>query len=1069
MSEGFKKNVKSFTPYRARPSEIGSVDASIDPMRQVRLRVQNSLDLQVQQLSTDQPFSTNLFINPQYTTFDISQRVSLDGNIDFMFNNLIGTFVNSSLDSKLIQKPLDIFQSQNRQINPTLSSFFNSPRQSIYPFLQQSQQNEMPRHSNNSLDKQIKITQINSPSQFIIRPPSIQQQQINVNLNHFKKEELKLLNQDDSDQSEVVQSESSWNQNKDEKKEIKINRRTRKRCIIQESSESYKIGRKKKGSKVNDTKNITKNFSKAIISYILNNEQMIQGFMKKDQYDNFVQLLKTKKNQMTNIKQLRDLWIDGEFLELQVNISQEINLQLMYIIQEFLILLGIQNIDKIFQGPLRSLKILNSSKLYDQIHLKQNDFPIKQFCYDFNQFFIASIMKKEDYRIILQYSQLTLNRLTAPYYHENKGCQFNLFELDKPTQAALEQDESKQFTCPVCHLKGKLKLDILYCQNEFVNEKNQLVVNQSNQQILKIQKQNYTHSFLSKEQEVLELQQQFNSQILLNVKFQNQLTLQYIEKINQDRNNEIFQIFRRNSQLNLPTLIGIINFKLILFYHISKTKLEFDLYDDTNKKNCIKIHDYQTSGNIRIKQVDLIDNYIYIIIQQESFFQLYRGRYNQIFNEDRNEAIFYVSQMPGYTLLGESRLLQFKKQKSIMIGNKGSIIVKDIIDNNVVMNQNLRIPELNENSQLVQLLDSQILFVDQNIMAEVGVIKEYNYSEQKIIKIIQNNIFNQIFENDLPIVHNQVLYLLNSERLNNQNIQVQYIMPGRENNCFTKTIQILNHNSYMKVKIIPTTQTQVGIVSSYMRNIIQYQLIRFAMPLKAFMFGIILISALVLAQTNVELSEIETNPIPTMVNFDGYQRNEDQIQQQQEYFNFDDTFTSSNTQVIQNIENNQSVEDPNNFILDQEDVSTLNSQITTMTNNQNYIQDVNDIPQLDMIHTQSTQTINQQDSTNISETQSKNTNSNCIVIYSQCHFKGESLQLCESQRNIDDFDHDIKSIEIPKGYSVRLYNKEDFSGEKIVLKESQECLIKPLALTQLKEKQWNKFTILAQNINLRAI
>lgn len=33
MSERFKKNVKSFTPYIARPSDVASVDASIDPMR----------------------------------------------------------------------------------------------------------------------------------------------------------------------------------------------------------------------------------------------------------------------------------------------------------------------------------------------------------------------------------------------------------------------------------------------------------------------------------------------------------------------------------------------------------------------------------------------------------------------------------------------------------------------------------------------------------------------------------------------------------------------------------------------------------------------------------------------------------------------------------------------------------------------------------------------------------------------------------------------------------------------------------------------------------------------------
>ena len=36
MSEGIKKNGKSFIPYVAKPQDIPSVDASIDPLRQSR-------------------------------------------------------------------------------------------------------------------------------------------------------------------------------------------------------------------------------------------------------------------------------------------------------------------------------------------------------------------------------------------------------------------------------------------------------------------------------------------------------------------------------------------------------------------------------------------------------------------------------------------------------------------------------------------------------------------------------------------------------------------------------------------------------------------------------------------------------------------------------------------------------------------------------------------------------------------------------------------------------------------------------------------------------------------------
>lgn len=40
------------------------------------------------------------------------------------------------------------------------------------------------------------------------------------------------------------------------------------------SDKSFRIKKKKKGSKVNDTKNITKNFSKAIISYIMQSKEI---------------------------------------------------------------------------------------------------------------------------------------------------------------------------------------------------------------------------------------------------------------------------------------------------------------------------------------------------------------------------------------------------------------------------------------------------------------------------------------------------------------------------------------------------------------------------------------------------------------------------------------------------------------------------------------------------------------------------------------------------------------------------------------------------------------------------
>lgn len=66
---------------------------------------------------------------------------------------------------------------------------------------------------------------------------------------------------------EIINEESDW-----EKPKVKLRRRSK----MDDSSESYKVSRKKKTSKVNDTKNITKNYSKAIISYIISNPEFVQ-------------------------------------------------------------------------------------------------------------------------------------------------------------------------------------------------------------------------------------------------------------------------------------------------------------------------------------------------------------------------------------------------------------------------------------------------------------------------------------------------------------------------------------------------------------------------------------------------------------------------------------------------------------------------------------------------------------------------------------------------------------------------------------------------------------------------
>ncbi|CAK86734.1 unnamed protein product (macronuclear) [Paramecium tetraurelia] len=417
-------------------------------------------------------------------------------------------------------------------------------------------------------------------------------------------------------------------------------------------------------------------------------------------------------------------------------------------------------------------------------------------------------MKNKDYRIIQNSSQLTLDSLKAPYYHMGKACQFNFYELDPQIQNELQLDESKQVVCPVCHIKGQLQLDVTYMQNELKDDETQWVVEKSTQQMLRMQKSTFTHSLISQQQDVLKLQQEFNSKMLNN----NKLSLEFIEKLNADRNNEIFQIYRGSFRNTTPTLIGIINFKLILFYHLLKLKFEFDIYDNTDKNNCIKLEN-KDCDSVKISEVTLINNFIYLIIQQENVSQLYRGSLQQFQNQ--KEPIFYIAEMPGYTLLGSSRL--FKCQRNLlMIGNQGSIIVEDQINENVEMNEKIKIPELNELTQIGEIFDSQILLADlrQANLQGIGSLIELNISVTQI-KQIRNYCFSVPNKKDIDfsLIHDNCFYLLNSESLNKTKAQVKYFLPGTDNNSLSSTFNIINHHSYLKVIIMPTTKFKVGSVS----------------------------------------------------------------------------------------------------------------------------------------------------------------------------------------------------------------------------------------------------------------
>ncbi|CAD8055500.1 unnamed protein product [Paramecium primaurelia] len=268
MSDAYQKASTSFQPYNNQKQDTFSVDVSIDPFRLHRpvIRVQTSFEKIMQYQSTDKPFSP---IPHQIQS-------SYDGQeMCYLMNSQNKCSFNNSLDSKQwFQRPLDIQNSQCKQS-------VNIPLQFVSPKASQGNKYQIAQQKQNQSRSQKK---------------------------HFQKEQLKFFKEDSVQSEEINHQEESSIVYKPKKKQQIKNKRQKH---TSDSSESFRICRKKKISKVNDTKNITKNYSKAIISYIFNNPQVVQGLMQKYRYDDLVNFLKNKKNSMTNIKQLRDLWLDG--------------------------------------------------------------------------------------------------------------------------------------------------------------------------------------------------------------------------------------------------------------------------------------------------------------------------------------------------------------------------------------------------------------------------------------------------------------------------------------------------------------------------------------------------------------------------------------------------------------------------------------------------------------------------------------------------------------------------------------------------------------------------------------
>ncbi|CAD8053697.1 unnamed protein product [Paramecium primaurelia] len=296
---------------------------------------------------------------------------------------------------------------------------------------------------------------------------------------------------------------------------------------------------------------------------------------------------------------------------------------------------------------------------------------------------------------------------------------------------------------------------------------------------------------------------------------------------------------------------------------------------------------------------------------------------------------------------------------------------------------------------------------------------------------------------------------------------------------------------------------------------------------------ITLFIALVFSQ-NQALNQIQDNPIPTLV-YETKNEESQQIQQHQQlqgYIDIDGHFVSNqadNNQNIQSetiIQNNQDensnsqmtiIDNSNNLqtttqegsqqlvstdaeidpvfdmensmpyefpedtqvqeeLKDQDDDNHyLSASLELPIRNQNQVYDSlgNQIDSYDGMKTYLALDIAEQDDTqaNISVQEKQE---DCIVIYSKCDFQGESLPICESLKEVEDFQYDIKSIYLPEGYQMTIYSEENYQGQQVTYQESQKCLTQAISLAQLRGRQTKQIqnqdpneSILTSNLRIR--
>ncbi|CAD8149196.1 unnamed protein product [Paramecium octaurelia] len=429
-------------------------------------------------------------------------------------------------------------------------------------------------------------------------------------------------------------------------------------------------------------------------------------------------------------------------------------------------------------------------------------------------------MLDKNYHIKLNFSQATLKELRVPYFHIDKGCQFN--------QQDLSEQQMIKGICPICKAQKieNLSQDIiqqddnLLSQIELKNER-QIVYEAKNKALYFMKRRNYTQDIISSTNEVHLLQQNFYK----NMIEKKPITLERIQELALQRNQKYINCLSNFSeQQQIPILMAVLNNKLVLFYHLYKLKVELNLLDVTNTKIRQKI---QINTHGVLQQIIFFEKEIYFLYLRQNVSSLYKGEFQQIFTPQNNqETQFQIKQHSNLRIDGPARLIEIehdikgqgKMNDLIMLGNKVFYSIKQtcILEHNLDrLLHNTLFHYFINNKQVLMVNQEEIQDTNKNNLLYFC----YDLSKPKFMQDPKNiqEVMQSYLKYDNFLTFGDQMVLFNTQDLKNEKCQTLSISSWLPNtkriHPLSMNVNVLNHHSYMQPIKINSTQKSMNNIT----------------------------------------------------------------------------------------------------------------------------------------------------------------------------------------------------------------------------------------------------------------